>query len=160
MRPHNYIYELPEEEHASALLQGELLAEAHEEYAVVVNDVKKAVDQAAEIDVLLAWKYRLTHDENGDFINHDTKITTTKGVYNFTPEESGYAGSLGDEGEQTNYRLAAEGSTMFDLYMEVLQLLAYKLYNIPAVVPISACDAENPCSVCGWASCKNCPHKH
>ena len=161
MRQYRGIYLLMEEEHASALLSVEKLASQHKEYRSLQSKIARCNLQEREIDLLLDWKFRLTHEKGcWDYINYDLKRTTySDRVFEYLPkEESKYAGRLGDEGESETFKIGASGSTFFDLYMEVIQLIAYHVYNIPAVVPISACDVDNPCASCGWATCKGCPH--
>lgn len=130
-------------------MQGESLASSHKEYRRVIREVAQAKNQAEEIDTLLKWKTLLTTDHRGgERISHDIRSTKDR-IYYFTPKQYGkaYAGSLDDAGAETTWKSTAYGQTLYDLYMEVLQLVAYAFYRIAPmtrqdlmVTPCSACD--------------------
>lgn len=152
MRAYRNIYMLSDADHIDTLMQGESLASTNKEYRRVVRDVAQAQSQAEEIDTLLKWKAYLTTDHrSAEYINHDMKPTQSI-VYTWKQEQTDkpYAGSLTDEGDVAPFYNKAYGQTMHDLYMEVLQLVAYAFYHIapipsrePVVIPVSACDASD-----------------
>lgn len=140
---------LPSDEHYNMLMQGESLASSHKEYRRVVREVAQAETQAEEIDTLLKWKSLLTTDHrDGERISHDIRSTKDR-IYYYEPKQTGkaYAGFLDDAGAPTTWKSTAYGQTLYDLYMEVLQLVAYAFYHIAPmprrdlmITPCSACD--------------------
>lgn len=152
MRAYKNIYLLSSDDHYNMLMQGESLASAHKEYRRIVREVAQAQTQTEEIDTLLKWKTVLTIDhKTGDRIDHDIKPMQSI-VYQYIPKQDGkpYAGGLNEDGDADAFKVNAYGQTLHDLYMEVLQAVAYAFYKIQpqekpqaVVVPISACDASD-----------------
>lgn len=149
-------------DHKALLKMCEQLASIHKEYRRLVGDVASAPTQNDEIDTLLSWRYILTHDvihgvidpKTGELARYDHDTKTNKDFIGYkqyqAPEglhNTEYAGSLDEEGAPQQMNPSAYASTLHDLYMEVIQLVAYTHYNIQRmyhdnniIIPQSACD--------------------
>lgn len=152
------VYKLHDEEHAAVLEQVERLAPNFPAVRTLFAKIATAPTQEGEIDILLHFlrrssrDYRHFDEDRGDFefINHDIKDTRDVAYY-YQSETSDkpYAGSLDEDGAVNQFNAKAYGRTLRDLYMHVIQLIAYRFYNIApmppepkVIVPVSACDVD------------------